>query len=311
MANVVATDIEFSIEPMLRNRSRQIGYGAESARIPFIVKVLSLTPATTDLDEIEDRILRAAVVHLADNPVHSLNYTGISDVETINDTYWRIVADFESRGAIAPSGVPDIEFNTTGGSLHIVNSIQTRFMFGAKKNAAYGGRIGYDKSTGEIAGVDIPIPAFNWGTRRTFDASMVTRRYIITLCYMTGRVNEDPFQGFEPGTTLFLGAMGRRVGGGDWDITYQFSSLPNSDLILDPETGQTLIDNRMIIPGLVESDGTASRVVKFGWDHVWCDYDDVDVLDGGGNVIGITKKPVAAYVEQVLPGGVFANLGLG
>jgi hypothetical protein len=305
MADVVADKIEFSIEPMVRGRSRQIGYGAESARIPFVVRVTKLTPSTTDLDEIEDRIVPAAMTHLAANPVHNLVFMNISDVETINSEYWRLVADFESRGAIVPSGVPDIEFNTTGGSLHIVSSIQTRARYGVKASASLNGIIGFDQNTGEIAGVDIPIPAFNWSIRRTLDASVMTSRYLQTLMYMTGRVNEDVFQGFASGTTLFLGANGRRVGGGDWDITYQFSSLPNSGLITDTDTGQTLFDTRIAVPGLVDSGGNPVLISKFGWDYLWCQYEEK--VENNVTI----KFPVAAYVEQVLPGGVFAALGLG
>jgi len=305
MATVTTDDITFEITTMRNGRNRQLAYANETASIPYAVKVTSLASETDDLDTIEDWILAGAMTYLSENPVHNLIYTHISEVETLNSQYWRIVANYSSRGEWGIDEV-DMEFDTSSGTLHITSSIATSSYYGDKAHP--GGTIGYDPNTGDVSGVDIPIPQFNWSIRRTLRVSttsgvvvgpVVTPTYIQTLFYTTGCVNSDAFWGFAPGTTLFLGAGGKRTGD-TYDITYRFSSMPNRT---------AAGGNPITIPGLLETpEGGGSPAVpyidKLGWEYLWVQYKN-DVL----NKTPI-KVPIAAYCEQVVPYAVFANLGL-
>lgn len=287
MPSVSTDNITYEITTAVRGRNRQLSDSSQTASIPYLVEVTDVPSSSTDADQLEDWILASVMDYLKANPPHSLVYVQISDVEMFNLKNWRVVGEFASRGIWGNPDQVDIEFDTSGGQMHITSSIQTQASAGDKKDPR--GVIGYDPTTGDVAGVDIPVAQFNWSIRRTIP---ITSAYVQTLFWMTGRVNLDWFQGFAPGTTLFLGASGRRMGD-NYDITWRFSSLPNR-----------IGDDAIIIPGLREGDEEIVALEKLGWDYLWVQYEE-DVQNGK-----VYKKPVAAYTEQVLPYAMFVNLGL-
>lgn len=293
------TSITLDIEPLHEGRSRSRTYGREVAKIPHAVQVTGTSPASDDLDEIEDRVLAASEAYFSLNPFRGrVPYVNLAEIESITPKrlVWRVLPEFESRAGWGEDEM-DISFQTVGGTQHITSSIQTRGRYGPRKsnfNCAIG------VSDKQVAGCDIVVPALSWGFERTLDAAMVTQAYIVALFYLTGRTNLDAYRGFEPGSTLFLGAQGRRRGTNAWTISYGFSSLPNARLIEDPATHEVIDDTRIVIPGLLDGEDPI-KITKYGWDYLWVQYaDDADVT-----AKALIKKPVAAYVEQVYREGQF------
>lgn len=145
----------------------------------------------------------------------------------------------------------------------------------------YRGAIGV--SDERIEGCDIFGPRFEWS--RTVSLPFVTRAYLMTLRNLTGRKNAAAFYGARPGEVLYLGATGNYSQGERWSVTHKFSEIANQE-------------NLEIRPGLVVP-------YKRGWDYLWVRYTP-EVVDGQ-----ILHRAAAAYVEDVIPDGDFALIGIG
>jgi len=64
-----------------------------------------------------------------------------------------------------------------------------------------------------VEGVDITIPVYNFSETHYLPTLIVTPQYKADLFRLTGRTNQAPFRGFQPGEVLFLGASGSlRIG---------------------------------------------------------------------------------------------------
>jgi len=259
-----------TFEELFDNHTESIGI-SPSAQIHYL--------ATTDDSETE-----AAILTEADSSIptvyNGLPRTGITIDKRVNETQWTLAVTYEfDRGV----GYSSYTFDTGGGRQHITQSIQTRGAYGPQASSAVMGAIGYDGEN--VNGVDIMVPTYNFTETHYFADTLITPAYKLTLFSITGCVNNDMFRGFAPGELLFLGASGSKRGNDLWEIQYRFSGSPNQ-------------------VGIVVGDITG--ISKYGWDYMWVQYaDDVD-----GTTQQIYKKPVAAYVEQVYPAAIFANLGI-
>lgn len=205
--------------------------------------------------------------------------------ETTGDGVWTVTVHYARADAIPVrpvTGERVFSFDTSGGSRHITQSIQTMAAYAATGYYAdpddYGGAIGVTDQS--VEGIDIPPSGgFRFSVTAYIDnddvdAAYIGRLFTLTDCVNDGTFNVFGFASFGEGECLFLGAQGSKRGdGSDWEIQFSFAAQPNVD-----DVGCTTI------PG----------IAKRGWEYVWYRYAHNVV------VAGLCQQPVQAYVEQVL-----------
>lgn len=177
-------------------------------------------------------------------------------------------------------------FDTTGGSQHITQGLGTIGAYAPSGKTApnFGGAIGVTNDN--VEGVDITVPVYSFSETHYLPDEVVTPAYKATLFFLTGRVNNDVWKGFQAGEVLFLGASGSKRGGDNWEMSYRFASSPNVvDLTIGEITG----------------------IAKMGWDYLWVRYEDAE----DATAKTLVKKPAAVYVERVYEWGDFSLLGIG
>ncbi len=209
------------------------------------------------------------------------------DVTNGDASIWSGEVEY-GKDARPDTGDSTISFDTSGGTQHITQSLQTRGAYGLHSDGTpalvtdFGGAIAV--AGGNVEGVDITVPVFNWAEAHYLDNVYVTQAYRALLFWATGRLNEATFRGFEPGEVLFMGASGARRQEDDWEISYRFAASPNIwDLVI----------------------GSIAGIQKRGWDYMWVSYMEDSV--GGG----LVKRPKAVYVERVYNYRDFSRLGIG
>lgn len=177
-------------------------------------------------------------------------------------------------------------FDTTGGTQHITQSIETVNQYAPPGKTApdFKGAIGVTPDN--VEGVDITVPVCSFAETHYLPAEIVTMDYRVTLFRLTGKVNNDTFKGCAAGECLFLGATGSKRGSDDWEITYRFAVSPNRDNI---------------------TIGDITGIDKKGWEYLWVRYEDAEDTDAKV----LIKKPIAAYVEKVYEEADFSILGIG
>ena len=180
------------------------------------------------------------------------------------------------------TGQSSFTFETSGGTTHITQSLETMGRYGAAPIPDFKGAIGV--STDSVEGTDITVPVYQFTETHYLPVATVTSTYKAILFHLTGRVNDAPFKGFAAGEVLFLGASGSQRGVDDWEISFRFAASPNAT-------------------GLVVGDITG--IDKGGWEYLWVRYADAEDADT------LVKQPVAVYVERVYEYGDFSLLGIG
>jgi hypothetical protein len=220
-------------------------------------------------------------------------------VDTINDTgHWEADVKYTvpSGGqAIAINGLPSpsFSFDFAGGTQHITNSKVTIAAYTtadtainpAHKSALigdYGNLIGVGDN-GEVDGVDIDIPAFNFSvTYYKTTAEMttyITGLYALAVAPVNNASVTLPVGGnnltFAKGEVRLVGMSGSyNKATGNWEITLKFSAIKN-------QTGLTI--------------GGIINIAKEGWQYIWIKY--AAAIIPGTKQMG--KLPYAAYVEKV------------
>lgn len=238
-------------------------------------------------DEIEVRTL---ALDNANTPaIYNGMYRRVVEIaERISNDTWKVVVRYElPTPDNQDQNQPVTSFDSTGGTQHITQSIQTVGRYGPAASTLLGGAIGYDGES--VNGVDITIPVWNWQETLYFSDSQVNQYAYYAL---TGSVNSDVFKGYQPGEVLFMGASGQKRGdpwiinpNNKWEVTFKFAASPN-------------------LSGI--SVGAITGINKKGWEYLWVQYgEDVD----SSAKIRI-KKPIAVYVEQVYDYAPFSTLGL-
>ncbi len=182
-------------------------------------------------------------------------------------------------------------FDTTGGTQHITQSLET-----VSKTPAsapdYKQAIGVTEDS--VEGVDVSAPQFAFEKRKLIPHDNMTTAYIGNIYALTGSINAAPISievdsgltlSFAAGELLFLGASGSRSSEGHWDLSFRFAASPNA----------------VNLPI-----GDITVAAKRGWDYVWARY--MTVKDETANAM--VKRPVAAYVERVYREGDFTALNL-
>lgn len=240
-------------------------YAAVLAELPASYGTLTLSKI--DLDPQGGGVWYASAAYARDEGTE-LDVTGTPDAQP---------------GGTDPLGA-EFSFDTTGGTVHITQSIETvsKTKAGLGGDAPdYKGAIGVSKDG--VAGTDIVAPKLEFQITR--NASFVTLNYIKTLAQLTGTVNDATWFGFNAGELLFLGASGQAGSDGKVRITWKFAGSANEAEV-------------------VVSDDLTVSTGKDGWDYLWVAYEK------GTSNGAIVSKPAAAYVEMVYERSDFALLGI-
>jgi hypothetical protein len=203
--------------------------------------------------------------------------------EQLAETAWRVVARFAERDIPPETGESVYSFDTTGGTQHITQSLNTVGRYGDAASTVLGGAIGFDGE--RVSGVDITVPVFAFTETHYLSSSTVDTAYKGTVFQLTGKVNSTAFKGLAPGECLFLGASGTKRGEEDWEITFRFAASPNKTAL---------------------AVGDIAGISKKGWEYLWVQYGET--VDGAVN--RLVQKPIAAYVEQVYEEADFSALGI-
>lgn len=202
------------------------------------------------------------------------------DTENPDQNIWRATVQYLS-GLDEDDNITS--FDTTGGSQHVTQSLETIGVYPSNSPDMYGA-IGYDGQ--RVNGVDIITPSYTFTEQHVFTKSQVDSDYRVTLANLTGCVNKSKFRGFEAGEVLFKGAVGTMVvddGEIKWQILFNFATSPNR--------------TRFYIGNIYIKE-------KLGWDYLWVIYaDEVDSNQ-------LIKRPRSVYIERLYEFGNFSDLDI-
>jgi len=215
-----------------------------------------------------------------------LDFNGYT-VTPLGAGIWDVTANY---GVLPPDDSTVWDFDSSGNTAHITQSLQTVARYPVATAPNFYGAIGV--SGDGVEGVDITIPKFDFGARKSLPKSSLTTTYMQYLIEYTGTVNNaawtiSPFAAtinFAAGEVLYLGATISTKSATQAEVALKFSAIRN-------QTGLSV--------------GSITGIAKKGWEHLWVRYiDDVDSNS-------LIKRPVAAYVERVYRTSTFTNLGVG
>jgi hypothetical protein len=197
---------------------------------------------------------------------------------------------FEGRahyGAAATENEQEVSFDTAGGTAKITASRGTRgyAATGVTSIPDFKGAIGVTKDG--VEGVEIPVPNLQFQVHRSYGPTIVDAAFIKGLADLTGCVNSAPFMGFDSGEVRFDGASGSRKNArASWNLAYRFAASANqANLVI----------------------GDIPNIEKYGWEYLWVLFQEYE--DSSASFL--VRRPLAVYVEQVLPYADFGVLGLG
>lgn len=194
-------------------------------------------------------------------------YRGNVSVEQAGyDTYY---VDVEYGERKLESGSYTIDFDTTGGTVHISASKQTIASYGTSP-PSHKQLIGVNGEN--VDGCDIVIPALKLNVKFKHPQAVITLAQIKALAGWTGMVNSTSFLTFAAGEVLFLGATGSEGTDTETEVAYQFACSQNA-------TGLTI--------------GDIASVAKKGHEYLWIAYKDA--VDSSKPV----KQPEYVYIERV------------
>ena len=246
---------------------------------------LHYTLVGTDNDETARDYLLANTSSTYDNLVRDECTLEPVTVDTVNATgIWDCrVRYVQPRFNVPEVGESLFSFETSGGSQHITQSLETIAKYPAGADDTFGA-IG---DTGDhVEGVDVTVPVYNFSETHYIALATVNQAYKLTLFGLTGKVNTDVFRGFAAGEVLFLGAHGSQRGSEDWEITFHFAASKN-------KTGLTVGKGAYEITG----------IAKKGWEYLWVRYKPAAGTARSHSV------PEAVYIERVYDEDNFTDEG--
>jgi len=177
-----------------------------------------------------------------------------------------------------------ISFTTIGGTLHVLQSLQTVASVAAAGGAVPDTKQAIGVKPGNpptVDGVDKTVPKLEMTIKRTF--AVLTPKYLQVLRDLTGTVNNAKFFRFEAGEVLFLGATIDQSKNG-WDLSFSFAISKNE---ANPQIGNGM-----------------TFATKKGWHYVWCSYND------NTDANTLIAQPIYAYLEKIYEEENFARLGI-
>jgi hypothetical protein len=196
---------------------------------------------------------------------------------------WFVTATYSSD-EVREVGEDVVSFNTVGGTVHITQSIATKYA--GKADGVTGDPPDFKGAIGvagdRVEGLDVAAGNGAFSITHYFDNNDVTNEFITKLAKLKPFVNNAPFRGFSAGEVLFLGAAMSRRGDREWEVTFSFQISENvDDYVLQ---------------------GCETPFSKDGHDYIWFIYQD-DTSNAH-----FIKKMKFFYVEQVYDRGDFAQL---
>lgn len=209
------------------------------------------------------------------------------DLEDLCPGYMEAVFNFvhpdapESEDDQQPEDPNEWSFDTGGGQTHITTSLGTT-SYGTNAPDCKGA-IGVTDAD-HVEGCDIIVPQFRYTEKKVFTPAQMTLAFAKTISELTGKVNDATFRGWAAGEVLFLGASGRRRGGGNWEVDFSFSMEKN-------QTG-------LEIGGITDID-------KKGHQYLWV------MFTAKKDQYKLVQHPVAVYVEDVYEEADLSALNLG
>ncbi len=202
-------------------------------------------------------------------------------IEQVGENLWEVRVQFCILDDV-------FTFDTSGGSQHITQSLETLGRYGTSA-PDFQGAIGVTRDN--VDGTDITVPVFQFGVTKVEPVENVPSNYVQFLYGLTGRINSAAYtltvdnvvMTFQAGELLFLGASGNKRIREHWEFNYRFAASPN-------------VSNTSL--------GGISGITKRGWDYLWVRYADDEDQSAGA----IVKRPVAVYVERVYQSADFTFL---
>lgn len=185
-------------------------------------------------------------------------------------------------------------FDTTGGTKHITESLETISVYKGPQEKAkipHGKAIGVTDD-GDVEGTDIIDKSFKWTENHQLLLASYSWSYSDIVGDLTGTVNDATFRGKPAKTVLFEGAQGTRSTKDPdlLDMTYHFSYSRSA-------TNLTIGEGQWQITG----------IVKKGWHYLWTRFRTAE----GAPAKTTTQVPRQVSVEKVYDEGDFSLLGIG
>lgn len=237
----------------------------------------------------DDLAVDALVVATAPSVYNGLALDSF-DKDTPGGGVWFVEVEYRKVERLArPEAGDDLfNFDTTGGTRHITQSLETvDVKYVGADQPDFKGAI--NVTSDAVEGVDIDDRMFSFNIERYIADSVLTNAYLAALYNQTGTTNNAPWKinirgktfNFKKREALFKGATGGLRGEEDWRIDLKFAAIPNI-------TGRTI--------------GTMTGIDKKGWEYLWVRYQDIE----GANQL--VKQPKSVHVERVYPESNFVNL---
>lgn len=247
--------------------------GIRSATLYYLVFDLTTEAAVLDF-------AYANIAKTIEHGGRAVDLDSIDIEERLTEDIWKIAAQYpQKNGTTSESGAedePEFSLDISSGTKHITHAKVHIGSYAPPGKTApdFGGAINVD-SENKVNGVDVTSCSLSFSEKHYFTNSKMTNAFKRTLGDLAGCVNNGSFKGWAAGEVLFIGASGSRRGKTSkdkWEITFRFNVSRNATNIH--------VDD-ITIPS------------KRGWDYLWVLYaNNVDQNR-------LTKKAVAAYVEQV------------
>lgn len=234
-----------------------------------------------------DALIYPAVIALSPKTYTVLGPTGFpvrlrrKDVtlDPLGADYWKaaVAYGFQAGTADDLSDEPDFDdtahlgpewnFETTGGTQHITQSLETisRTAIAGGTAPDYKGAIGVTRDS--VAGTDIVAPKLEFSC--TLQKAFINLPYLRGLARCTGKTNAAKWYGFEIGEVLYLGATGSAKPGERFSVTHRFAAGENlSNIVVSGSqlylTGTTTATSTTVAMGVTTGINVGDRVYGTG-----------------------------------------------
>lgn len=254
---------------------------ASSASVPFIV-----------FDAASESEAVSAVEDTAPPDFNGIPLKSVSIAERLSDTSWRVEArySYPSGGSGGGSAVAERE---PAFSFDVSHGEQRTLMFPIAHKSKLPADVPDSVTINDGDGVKLDSSVCTFSETHWFPPARITAAWKIRVASMYKKINSKPFRGFDPGDVRFEGCSASRAGNDPadyWQVTFKFA---------------VQLNNRQ----LPQQIGDLGSIVKRGWDYLWVRYQEDFAQDNDGKMY-TTKKPVAAFVEQVFEEADFREMGI-
>lgn len=196
-------------------------------------------------------------------------------------------------------------FSSEGGTAHIKDGLDET-IYSCPNETARTNYCGIGWNGEDNEGTDIVVPTFSFQLEKEFDYEDVTAQVKTYWANMTGKVNSDLFNGFDPGTILFMGVSGAT------QVTYDDTLVTKAELINGEIVNVTYKKAKIIIrcqfkfrcaPNWNQLEVAGVNITKTGWQYYWVLKEPRDILGARTRLV-----PVGVYVNTVYRTTSFSDL---